>query len=168
MQTIRSVIYIACIVGLISSAVGSAAPHGSISGYLTPIMACILVLCCASPFLENGFTLDVPDLDTPRGDITDKALAELSDRCYLSAAERETAAYFNDKFQKAGIKGAYAVITADFDEYNDIVITRVSISGARAADKDKLRSLVTADITGCEIVFENSGADDDEQKQIAP
>ena len=163
MQTFRSAIYIACIVGLVSSAVGAAAPRGTISKYLTPIMACILLLACASPFCEDGFKLDVPDYETQQSDITDPALERLSEQCYLSAARREIADYFNGEFEKAGFKNVHTVISVSLDEYNDIVITKVSVIGAKPGDKDRLRDKVSAVLPDCEIVFENSGADNDEE-----
>ncbi len=162
MQTFKAVIYIACAVGIVSSLTGLAAPKSGSAKLLGAVMAAVMLLAVASPFREDGFVLDLPDKD----DVLDKgvpaSMTELSARYYLSSAESEVESYLNGRLRQAGFRNVRAVITAGLDEYNYIVIERVSLYGAEQSDHSEIDALIREDIPDCEIEYKNSGAENDD------
>ena len=164
MQTFKAVIYIACVVGIVSSLTGLAAPKNGSAKLLGAVMAAVMLLAVVSPFQEDGFVLDIPDKEKLLTEGAPASMTELSARFYLNSAEREVEAYLNNKLRQAGYEKVRAVITAGLDEYNYIVIEKVSLSAAENDQKSSLEALIREDIPDCGIYFENesSGAENDD------
>ena len=162
MQTFKAVIYIACAVGIVSSLTGLAAPKNGSAKLLGAVMAAVMLLAVVSPFREDGFVLDIPDKDDILTEGTPASMTELSARYYLSSAEREVGSYLNRKIRQAGYENVRAVITAGLDEYNYIVIERVSLYGVQSSEQKSIEALIREDLPDCEIEYKSSGAENDD------
>ena len=158
MQTLKSVIFIACAVGIVSSAVRLAAPAGGISKNLNMVIGAVMLLAVVSPFMDSRFELSLPKPDEAADAGIPSSMTELSKQYYLSSAENSVEKYLREKLRSAGYESAYTDIKAELDEYNYIVISSVTLYNAPKGSEQALTELVREDIPDCETTIYN-GAD---------
>lgn len=154
MDTIKAVIFTACIVGVITSLTDIAAPEGSLKKQLRSVLAAILVLAVITPIMGQGFKVTLSDYtelsDLPEFD----NISTVTELYYLSESESRLEEYFRDKLNKNGIENVTVDITADINEYNEIEITKVRAYPMQTSDKELIKKLISEDLPEAEVIIQ--------------
>ena len=153
MDTIKAVIFTACIVGVITSLTDIAAPEGSLKKQLRSVLAVILVLAVITPIMGQGFKVTLSDYtelsDLPEFD----NISTVTELYYLSESESRLEEYFRDKLNKNGIENVTVDITADINEYNEIEITKVRAYPMQTSDRELIKKLISEDLPEAEVII---------------
>lgn len=154
MDTIKAVIFTACIVGVITSLTDIAAPEGSLKKQLRSVLAVILVLAVITPIMGQGFKVTLSDYtelsDLPEFD----NISTVTELYYLSESESRLEEYFRDKLNKNGIENVTVDITADINEYNEIEITKVRAYPMQTSDRELIKKLISEDLPEAEVIIQ--------------
>ena len=154
MNTIKAVIFTACIVGVITSLTDIAAPEGSLKKQLRSVLAVILVLAVITPIMGQGFKVTLSDYtelsDLPEFD----NISTVTELYYLSESESRLEEYFRDKLNKNGIENVTVDITADINEYNEIEITKVRAYPMQTSDRELIKKLISEDLPEAEVIIQ--------------
>lgn len=153
MDTIKAVIFTACIVGVITSLTDIAAPEGSLKKQLRSVLAVILVLAVITPIMGQGFKVTLSDYtelsDLPEFD----NISTVTELYYLSESESRLEEYFRDKLNKNDIENVTVDITADINEYNEIEITKVRAYPMQTSDRELIKKLISEDLPEAEVII---------------
>ena len=154
MDTIKAVIFTACIVGVITSLTDIAAPEGSLKKQLRSVLAVILVLAVITPIMGQGFKVTLSDYtelsDLPEFD----NISTVTELYYLSESESRLEEYFGDKLNKNGIENVRVDITANINEYNEIEITQVRAYSMQTSDRELIKKLISEDLPEAEVIIQ--------------
>ena len=154
MDTIKAVIFTACIVGLITSLTDIAAPEGSLKKQLRSVLAVILVLAVITPIMGQCFKVTLSDYtelsDLPEFD----NISTVTELYYLSESESRLEEYFGDKLNKNGIENVRVDITTDINEYNEIEITKVRAYPVQTSDRELIKKLISEDLPEAEVIIQ--------------
>lgn len=154
MNTVKAVIFTACIIGVITSLTDIAAPEGTLKKQLRSVLAVILLLAVITPVMGHGFKVTLSDYtelsDLPEFDGVSTA-AELY---YLSESESRLEEYFRDKLNKNGIENVRVDITTDINEYNEIEITKVRAYPMQTSDRELIKKLISEDLPEAEVIIQ--------------
>ena len=154
MDTIKAVIFTACIVGVITSLTDIAAPEGSLKKQLRSVLAVILVLAVITPIMGQGFKVTLSDYtelsDLPEFD----NISTVTELYYLSESESRLEEYFRDKLNKNGIENVTVDITADINEYNEIEITKVRAYPMQTSDRELIKKLISENLPEAEVIIQ--------------
>lgn len=154
MDTIKAVIFTACIVGVITSLTDIAAPEGSLKKQLRSMLAVILVLAVITPLMGQGFKVTLSDYtelsDLPEFD----NISTVTELYYLSESESRLEEYFRDKLNKNGIENVRVDITTDINEYNEIEITKVRAYPMQTSDRELIKKLISEDLPEAEVIIQ--------------
>lgn len=154
MNTVKAVIFTACIVGVITSLTDIAAPEGSLKKQLRSVLAVILVLAVITPIMGQGFKVTLSDYtelsDLPEFD----NISTVTELYYLSESESRLEEYFRDKLNKNGIENVTVDITADINEYNEIEITKVRAYPMQTSDRELIKKLISEDLPEAEVIIQ--------------
>lgn len=154
MDTIKAVIFTACIVGVITSLTDIAAPEGSLKKQLRSVLAVILVLAVITPIMGQGFKVTLSDYtelsDLPEFD----NISTVTELYYLSESESRLEEYFRDKLNKNGIENVRVDITTDINEYNEIEITKVRAYPMQTSDRKLIKKLISEDLPEAEVIIQ--------------
>lgn len=154
MDTIKAVIFTACIVGVITSLTDIAAHEGSLKKQLRSVLAVILVLAVITPIMGQGFKVTLSDYtelsDLPEFD----NISTVTELYYLSESESRLEEYFRDKLNKNGIENVRVDITTDINEYNEIEITKVRAYPIQTSDRELIKKLISEDLPEAEVIIQ--------------
>lgn len=154
MDTIKAVIFTACIVGVITSLTDIAAPEGSLKKQLRSVLAVILVLAVITPLMGQGFKVTLSDYtelsDLPEFD----NISTVTELYYLSESESRLEEYFRDKLNKNGIENVRVDITTDINEYNEIEITKVRAYPMQTSDRELIKKLISEDLPEADVIIQ--------------
>lgn len=154
MNTVKAVIFTACIIGVITSLTDIAAPEGSLKKQLRSVLAVILVLAVITPIMGQGFKVTLSDYtelsDLPEFD----NISTVTELYYLSESESRLEEYFRDKLNKNGIENVTVDITADINEYNEIEITKVRAYPMQTSDRELIKKLISEDLPEAEVIIQ--------------
>ena len=156
MNTVKSVIFIACIIGVITSMTDIATPEGTLKKQLRSVLAVILLLAVITPVMGHGFKVTLSDYtelaDLPEFD----SVSTVTKLYYLSESESRLEEYFLDKLNKNGIENVRVDITTDINEYNEIEITAVRVYLTKATSFIKVYGLRACTESRSVILWNNN------------
>ena len=154
MNTVKAVIFTACIIGVVTSLTDIAAPEGTLKKQLRSVLAVILLLAVITPVMGHGFKVTLSDYtklsDLPEFDGVSTA-AELY---YLSESESRLEEYFRDKLNKNGIENVRVDITTNINEYNEIEITSVRVYLTKTSDRELVEKLIAEDLPDIQVIVQ--------------
>ena len=127
MNTVKAVIFIACIIGVITSMTDIATPEGTLKKQLRSVLAVILLLAVITPVMGHGFKVTLSDY------------TELADL---------------DKLNKNGIENVRVDITTDINEYNEIEITAVRVYLTKTSDRELVEKLIAEDLSDTQVIVQ--------------
>ena len=139
MNTVKAVIFIACIIGVITSMTDIATPEGTLKKQLRSVLAVILLLAVITPVMGHGFKVTLSDY------------TELAD---LPESESRLEEYFLDKLNKNGIENVRVDITTDINEYNEIEITAVRVYLTKTSDRVLVEKLIAEDLPDTQVIVQ--------------
>lgn len=151
MEILKTVIYSACVIGIVSTFVDIAAPQGSMKKQLDLIIGIILVLVVITPFMNKEFKIRLSEYTY---DYDKKIYGEIknyTEQTVLDEASSRVSDHFRKKLSDNGIKCDNIIITPELDEYNRIEIKKVQIS-SQQGDRTIITKLIKEDLPQTEVV----------------
>ena len=156
MDTIKNIILIACIMGVISVIFDFLLPEGSSKKQFRLLLGLVVVLALVSPFMDKGFEISMKKFDV---DFSEKAvsnhLTEKETDVILSEAENKTEEYFLDKLNKNGLKADEIRAELEINKDNEIEIPKITVKGnyENDTDKEKITNLIKEELKNCQVEF---------------
>lgn len=153
METVKAVVLMTCIIGVISAIADISLPEGGLKKQVAAVVGMVLILTVATPFLGSGFTVSLKDYtelaELPEyGEIEDKA-----QELYIDEAEKRLEEYFEDKLNSNGIADPQITVVADIGDGNEIEVSEVRIKIDDRFDKELVKSLISDDLPYAEVTF---------------
>lgn len=128
MDFFSTIIYSACVIGVISSIIDMTSPEGNLKKHLDLVIGLILLITVITPFFSKNFKFNLStDFKIPKKNIIYTQIKDSEKTILIEQAEKETANYFKNKFNDVKIEYNDIVIKCCLNEYNQIEITSVSV-----------------------------------------
>ena len=135
MNVLKSAVFAACVIGVISSIAGIATPNGHAKRQLRLITSLVLILSVVTPFLGKGFDIDLEGLKK----LTDtKLYSELNgefEDMYQSMTNEQLSREIERQITAEGIDVKKVVIQNAGGEYNSIEAVKVTVSADEMNDE---------------------------------
>lgn len=150
MDTVKTIIYSACIIGVISTMIDIASPEGSLKKQTDIIIGLVLVMVVITPLMDSDFKFRVKDFTGSWDKQVYRDMKDYENEVVLESADKELTAYFEHKFRENGIKFDKVIITLRVNEYNQIEITKVQV-GSEEKYKSRITELIKSELPHTEI-----------------
>ena len=141
MNTVKAVIFIACIIGVITSMTDIATPEGTLKKQLRSVLAVIFLLAVITPVMGHGFKVTLSDYtelaDLPEFD----SVSTATKLYYLSESESRLEEYFLDKLNKNGIENVRVDIT-------------VRVYLTKTSDRELVEKLIAEDLPDTQVIVQ--------------
>ncbi len=162
MNILKTAIFTACIVGIVSCFTDIAAPGSGLKKQLKIILTIILILGIFAPFLGDGFKLDFKDYDDLTKTEEYENLNEDFRDMYLNLTSDKIGETLEQLIRQKGIVIEKAVIESELNEYNSLETKKVNIiaQGLSEADKESIKKTVSENLPDAWVDF--SEEDDSE------
>ena len=151
MEILKTVIYSACVIGIVSTFVDIAAPQGSMKKQLDLIIGIILVLVVITPFMNKEFKIRLSEYTYDYDKKIYGDIIKYTEQTVLDEASSRVSDHFRKKLSDNGIKCDNIIITPELDEYNRIEIKKVQIS-TQQGDSTIITKLIKEDLPQTEVV----------------
>lgn len=150
METISTVIYSACVIGVVSTFIEIASPQGSVKKQLDLIVGIVLVLVVITPFMNKEFKIRLSDYTYVQDSKIYGELSEFSTQTILNEARSKVSDYFRQKLNENGIKCDDIIIKLELNEYNQIEIKKVTVK-AQSENEKRITQLVKKELPQTEV-----------------
>ncbi len=152
MDTVKTIIYSACVVGIVSTMLEIAAPEGTLKKQLDLIMGLVLVMVVITPFMDKSFKFRLNDFTA---DYDQKICEQIKDSersVVLETARKELSEYLTKKLNDSGVNCKDVIISLQINEYNQIEITNVQVSADKGS-ADRITEIIKGDLPKAEITI---------------
>lgn len=150
MDTVKTIIYSACIVGVVSSMIEIASPEGTMKKQLELILGLVLVMVVITPFMNSDFKFRLNDYTVSYDKKIYEDIKKYENDLVVDNARKELSGYFQKKLNENGIECKDVIITLDIDEYNQIEITKVQVKST-TQDKQKIKELILSELPRTQV-----------------
>ena len=150
MDTVKTIIYSACIVGVVSSMIEIASPEGTMKKQLELILGLVLVMVVITPFMISDFKFRLNDYTVSYDKKIYEDIKKYENDLVVDNARKELSGYFQKKLNENGIECKDVIITLDLDEYNQIEITKVQVKST-TQDKQKIKELIVSELPRTQV-----------------
>lgn len=155
MDILKTSIFTACIIGIVSSFTDIAAPEGSLKKQMKVILTMILILGIFAPFLSGGFKLDLNAADKLIDQDEYENLSENFQEMYLNRSTENIKDVITNLIEQQGIAVKKVVIDSQLDEYNSLEIKKVTVylQNSSQSDRNKITAIISENIPQTEVEF---------------
>ena len=150
MDTVKTIIYSACIVGVVSSMIEIASPEGTMKKQLDLILGLVLVMVVITPFMSSDFKFRLNDYTVSYDKKIYDDIKSYENSLIFENARKELSEYFQKKLADNGIDCKDVIITLELDEYNQIEITKVQVHSTKQ-DKQKINKLILSELPKTQV-----------------
>ena len=150
MDTVKTIIYSACIVGVVSSMIEIASPEGTMKKQLDLILGLVLVMVVITPFMSSDFKFRLNDYTVSYDKKIYDDIKAYENSLVFENARKELSEYFQKKLADNGIDCKNVIITLELDEYNQIEITKVQVHSTKQ-DKQKINKLILSELPKTQV-----------------
>lgn len=150
MDTVKTIIYSACIVGVVSSMIEIASPEGTMKKQLDLILGLVLVMVVITPFMSSDFKFRLNDYTVSYDKKIYDDIKAYENSLVFENARKELSDYFQKKLADNGIDCKDVIITLELDEYNQIEITKVQVHSTQQ-DKQKINELILSELPKTQV-----------------
>ena len=150
MDTVKTIIYSACIVGVVSSMIEIASPEGTMKKQLDLILGLVLVMVVITPFMSSDFKFRLNDYTVSYDKKIYDDIKSYENNLVFENARKELSDYFQKKLADNGIDCKDVIITLELDEYNQIEITKVQVHSTKQ-DKQKINKLILSELPKTQV-----------------
>ena len=150
MDTVKTIIYSACIVGVVSSMIEIASPEGTMKKQLDLILGLVLVMVVITPFMNSDFKFRLNDYTVSYDKKIYDDIKSYENNLVFENARKELSEYFQKKLADNGIDCKDVIITLELDEYNQIEITKVQVHSTKQ-DKQKINKLILSELPKTQV-----------------
>lgn len=155
MNTLRTAIFSACIIGVISCMVDIAAPNGNLKNQVKTITAIILILAVFIPFVNSDFDFDFNGGESLTESDEYEAMTEEFKDIYLGMTSDKMAEAIENLIKQQGIDTKKVVIESNYDEYNSLEAEKVTVTAENLsnADKEKITKIINDNLPEAEVEY---------------
>ena len=155
MDILKTSIFTACIIGIVSSFTDIAAPEGALKKQMKVILTMILILGIFTPFLSGGFKLDLNAADKLVDQDEYEDLSENFQEMYLNRSTENIKDVLTNLIKQQGITVKKTVIDSQLDEYNSLEIKKVTVylQNSSQSDRDKITAIISENLPQTEVEF---------------
>lgn len=150
MDTVKTIIYSACIVGVVSSMIEIASPEGTMKKQLDLILGLVLVMVVITPFMSSDFKFRLNDYTVSYDKKIYDDIKAYENSLVFENARKELSDYFQKKLADNGIDCKDVIITLELDEYNQIEITKVQVHSTQQ-DKQEINKLILSELPKTQV-----------------
>ena len=149
MDTVKTIIYSACVVGVVSTMIEIASPEGTMKKQLDLVIGLVLVMVVITPFMNKDFRFRLNDYTSAYDKQVYEDIKNYEKSLVIDSAKAELSDYLRKKLNVEGINCGEIIITLDIDEYNQIEITKVQVSSNQSPDK--IKSIIQAELPKTQV-----------------
>ncbi len=155
MNILKTAIFTACIIGIVSSFTDMASLEGALKKQLKIILTMILILGIFTPFLGGGFKLDLNAADKLVEQDEYENLNENFQEMYLNQSSENIENVLTELLKQQGISVEKTVIVSQLDEYNSLEIKKATIylKNSTQSDRDRVKAIVSENLPQAEVEF---------------
>lgn len=155
MDILKTSIFTACIIGIVSSFTDIAAPEGVLKKQMKVILTMILILGIFTPFLSGGFKLDLNAADKLVDQEEYEDLSENFQEMYLNRSTENIKDVLINLIEHQGITVKKTVIDSHLNEYNSLEIKKVTVylQNSSQSDRDKITAIISENLPQTEVEF---------------
>lgn len=155
MDILKTSIFTACIIGIVSSFTDIAAPEGALKKQMKVILTMILILGIFTPFLSGGFKLDLNAADKLVDQDEYEDLSENFQEMYLNRSTENIKDVLTNLIEQQGITVKKTVIDSQLNEYNSLEIKKVTVylQNSSQSDRDKITAIISENLPQTEVEF---------------
>ena len=150
MDTVKTIIYSACIVGVVSSMLEIASPEGTMKKQLDLVLGLVLVMVVITPFMNSDFKFRLNDYTVSYDKKIYEDIKDYENSLVFDNARKELSEYFQKKLSENGIECKDVIITLDIDEYNQIEVTKVQVCSIQQ-DKQQISKLILSELPKTQV-----------------
>lgn len=150
MDTVRTIIYSACVVGIISAMVEIASPEGTLKKQIDLVIGLVLVMVVITPFMNSDFKFRLSDYTASYDEKIYRDIKSYESAAVIENAQKELSDYFENKLESNGIKCKDVIITMQINEYNQIEITKVQVV-SEEQNTQKITELVKSELPQTQV-----------------
>ena len=150
MDTVKTIIYSACIVGVVSSMIEIASPEGTMKKQLDLILGLVLVMVVITPFMSSDFKFRINDYTVSYDKKIYDDIKAYENSLVFENARKELSEYFQKKLADNGVDCKDVIITLELDEYNQIEITKVQVYSTQK-DKQEINKLILSELPKTQV-----------------
>lgn len=150
MDTLKTIIYSACVIGIISTIIEIASPEGSLKKQIDITIGLVLVMVVITPFMDSKFKFRLSDFTSSYDKQIYNDIKSYENKYILETADKEIASYFERKLDQNGIKFKNLIITMNVNEYNQIEITKVQVA-SQQQNKGRITELIKNELPQTEV-----------------
>lgn len=151
MDIVRTIIYSACVIGVISTFVEMSAPEGSMKKQLELILGIVLMLAVITPFMKSDFRIRLSDYACEYDKKLSASISTYETQTVLNEASRAVKEYITGKLRDNGIETEDIIITLELDEYNQIEIRKVQVK-TQSLEANKISELIHSELAKTEVI----------------
>jgi hypothetical protein len=155
LETFKTAILTASIVGIVSTFADFAAPSESMKKQLKMIITLVLILALFTPFIGTEFRISIDGIDALSDDSSYEQLNEDFTDYYLNLTNSNIEQSLISQLKAEKIYADKIRIYSEADEYNSIEITKAEVYAENLSEntKEKIIDLIGAALPDAEIVF---------------
>lgn len=155
LETFKTAILTASIVGIVSTFADFAAPSESMKKQLKMIITLVLILALFTPFIGTEFRISIDGIDALSDDSSYEQLNEDFTDYYLNLTNSNIEQSLISQLEAEKIYADKIRIYSKADEYNSIEITKAEVYAENLSEntKEKIIDLIGAALPDAEIVF---------------
>lgn len=152
MDTVKTAIFIACIMGIVSAMIDISAPEGSSKKQLLVIAGIITMLAVITPFTASGFKLSLDEFSVEQQtDYYERKLDYEAESAILSSAEKKYEEYFSDKLNSNSIKVGSVEIRLSMSDGFEVTAESITIVLHDFSQESQARELIREDLPEIQI-----------------
>lgn len=150
MDTVKTIIFSACVIGVVSTMIEIASPEGTMKKQLDLVIGLVLVMTVITPFMDKDFRFRLNDYTVSYDKQVYDDIKGYEKAMVLESAKTELSDYLRKKLTAVGINCGEIIITLDVNEYNQIEITKVQIS-SKEQDSEKIKETIHSELPKTEV-----------------
>ncbi len=150
MDTVKTVIFSACMIGIVSAMLDIAAPEGSLKKQLDTVIGLVLIMVVITPFLDKNYTFRLADYTADYDKQLYSDIKSYENGVVLDQANSALTEYYAGKFASGGIKFKDIIINLKLNEYNQIEIEKVQVT-AEQKYTQQIESIIKSELPQTEV-----------------
>lgn len=152
MDTVKTMIFSACVIGVVSTMLEIASPEGTMKKQLDLVLGLVLVMTVITPFMDNSFKFRLSDYTASYDKHICDDIKQYENSVVLENAKSELTTYFRSKLTSGGIKCGDINIYLEINEYNQIEITKIQVTSNKQ-DQQRIKELIHSELPQTEVSF---------------
>lgn len=154
MDTIKASIFVACILGIVSTFFTSISPKGSIKKYFSILISAVTLITVIIPYTDNSFKITLNENKFESlSSYSYKTIENRTDEIILQKSSEKVVDYFYDRLKRNNISVKDINIKIELNEYNEIEIKKIILTGLSESDKDEAQKIIKDDLPETDVIF---------------